>query len=173
MNENDTVSIEEILLWTTTSSALVAVITGADLLLLVDIDGIFNRNPHLHADAQLISEALDLESIRSYIEEKESTLGTGGMSSKVHALKSVRKRSEDVDREWTAGQLHHQGDERRDSLHAVQECGHEELTANRAATTTKRSTMKHGFIGFGNPCPYHLRRIEGSYEDDIRLFCTQ
>lgn len=87
VNENDTVSIEEILLGDNDKlSALVAVITGADLLLLVsDIDGIFNRNPHLHADAQLISEVTDLESIRSYIEEKESTLGTGGMSSKVHA----------------------------------------------------------------------------------------
>ena len=87
VNENDTVSIEEILLGDNDKlSALVAVITGADLLLLVsDIDGIFDRNPHLHADARLISEVTDLESIRSYIEEKESTLGTGGMSSKVHA----------------------------------------------------------------------------------------
>ena len=34
---------------------------------------------------RLISEVTDLESIRNYIEEKESTLGTGGMSSKVHA----------------------------------------------------------------------------------------
>lgn len=87
VNENDTVSIEEILLGDNDKlSALVAVITGADLLLLVsDIDGIFNRNPHLHADARLICEVTDLESIRNYIEEKESTLGTGGMSSKVHA----------------------------------------------------------------------------------------
>ncbi|NMB05489.1 MAG: glutamate 5-kinase [Bacteroidales bacterium] len=87
VNENDTVSIEEILLGDNDKlSALVAVITGADLLLLVsDIDGIFDRNPHLHADARLISEVTDLESIRNYIEEKESTLGTGGMSSKVHA----------------------------------------------------------------------------------------
>jgi len=87
VNENDTVSIEEILLGDNDKlSALVAVITGADLLLLVsDIDGIFDRNPHLHADARLICEVTDLESIRNYIEEKESTLGTGGMSSKVHA----------------------------------------------------------------------------------------
>lgn len=87
VNENDTVSIEEILLGDNDKlSALVAVITSADLLLLVsDIDGIFDHNPHLHADARLISEVTDLESIRSYIEEKESTLGTGGMSSKVHA----------------------------------------------------------------------------------------
>lgn len=87
VNENDTVSIEEIMLGDNDKlSALVAVITEADLLVLVsDIDGIFDRNPHLHSDAQLISEVTDLELVRSYIEEKESALGTGGMSSKIHA----------------------------------------------------------------------------------------
>ncbi|SFT04376.1 glutamate 5-kinase [Porphyromonadaceae bacterium NLAE-zl-C104] len=87
VNENDTVSIEEIVLGDNDKlSALVSVITEADLLVLVsDIDGIFNRNPHLHADAQLIAEVTDLDSIKEFIEEKESLLGTGGMSSKVHA----------------------------------------------------------------------------------------
>lgn len=87
VNENDTVSIEEIVLGDNDKlSALVAAIIDADLLLLVsDIDGIFDRNPHLHTDAHLISEVSDLESITQFIEEKESTLGTGGMSSKIHA----------------------------------------------------------------------------------------
>lgn len=87
VNENDTVSIEEILLGDNDKlSALVAVITEADLLILVsDIDGIFNRNPHLHPDARLITEVSDLASIRDCVEEKESTLGTGGMSSKLNA----------------------------------------------------------------------------------------
>ena len=87
VNENDTVSIEEIVLGDNDKlSALVAVITGADLLILVsDIDGIFNRNPHLHPDARLITEVSDLSSIRDCVEEKESTLGTGGMSSKLNA----------------------------------------------------------------------------------------
>ncbi len=87
VNENDTVSIEEILLGDNDKlSALVAVITEADLLILVsDIDGIFDRNPHLHADALLISDVSDLESIKDCVEEKESTLGTGGMSSKLYA----------------------------------------------------------------------------------------
>ena len=87
VNENDTVSIEEILLGDNDRlSTLVAAITEAELLVLVsDIDGVFTRNPHLHADAQLISEVSNLKDIYSYIEEKESTLGTGGMSSKVHA----------------------------------------------------------------------------------------
>lgn len=87
VNENDTVSIEEIVLGDNDKlSALVSVITEADLLVLVsDIDGIFDRNPHLHADAQLIAEVSDLNCVKDFIEEKESHLGTGGMSSKVHA----------------------------------------------------------------------------------------
>ncbi len=87
VNENDTVSIEEIMLGDNDKlSALVAVITEADLLVLVsDIDGIFDRNPHLHPDAQLINEVSNLKSVEACIEEKESTLGTGGMSSKIHA----------------------------------------------------------------------------------------
>jgi glutamate 5-kinase len=87
VNENDTVSIEEILLGDNDKlSALVAVITEADLLVLVsDIDGIFDRNPHLHPDAKLITRVSDLDSVTHCIEEKNSTLGTGGMSSKVYA----------------------------------------------------------------------------------------
>lgn len=87
VNENDTVSIEEIVLGDNDKlSALVAVITEADLLILVsDIDGIFTANPHLHADARLIEKVNDLNNIKQCIEEKESMLGTGGMSSKIHA----------------------------------------------------------------------------------------
>ena len=73
-------------------SALVATILEANLLVLVsDIDGIFNKNPHLHDDAILINEVDDLNSIQSYIEERQSILGTGGMSSKIHAAEICRK----------------------------------------------------------------------------------
>ncbi|MPM10994.1 Glutamate 5-kinase [bioreactor metagenome] len=87
VNENDTVSIEEIVLGDNDKlSALVAVITKADLLILVsDIDGIYTCNPHLHPNAELITEVSDLNSITNCVEEKESTLGTGGMSSKIYA----------------------------------------------------------------------------------------
>lgn len=87
VNENDTVAIEEIVLGDNDKlSALVAAITEANLLVLVsDIDGIFNCNPHLHKDAKLISEVSDLNTIQEFVEEKQSTLGTGGMSSKIHA----------------------------------------------------------------------------------------
>lgn len=93
VNENDTVSIEEIVLGDNDRlSALVAVITKADLLVLVsDIDGIYTCNPHLHADARLIAEVSDLKAVEHCIEEKASELGTGGMSSKVHAAEICMK----------------------------------------------------------------------------------
>ncbi|MDR1518022.1 MAG: glutamate 5-kinase [Dysgonamonadaceae bacterium] len=87
VNENDTVAVEEIVLGDNDKlSALVAAITEADLLVLVsDIDGIFDKNPHLHPDAKLIPLVSNPEEARQYTEEKPSELGTGGMSSKIHA----------------------------------------------------------------------------------------
>lgn len=87
VNENDTVAVEEIMLGDNDKlSALVAIITSANLLILVsDIDGIFDSNPHINPEAKHIPEVRDIDSINSYIDEKHSTLGTGGMTSKVHA----------------------------------------------------------------------------------------
>lgn len=87
VNENDTVSIEEIMLGDNDKlSALVATTMKADLLILVsDIDGLFDQNPHLHPDANFIDTISDLDSIKDCVEERESTLGTGGMTSKILA----------------------------------------------------------------------------------------
>lgn len=87
INENDTVSAEEIILGDNDKlSALIASTINADILILAsDIDGVFDKNPHLHTDAQLITEVSDLSEITQYIEEKPSKLGTGGMTSKLKA----------------------------------------------------------------------------------------
>lgn len=87
VNENDTVSIEEIVLGDNDKlSSLVAVITEANLLVLVsDIDGIFTANPHINKEAKLIEHISDINTVKHCIEEKESTLGTGGMTSKINA----------------------------------------------------------------------------------------
>ena len=87
VNENDTTAVEEILLGDNDKlSALVAVLIKADLLVLAsDIDGLFDKNPHLHADAQLIEEVSNIDDARSLVEERDSGLGTGGMNSKLEA----------------------------------------------------------------------------------------
>lgn len=87
INENDTTSVEEILLGDNDKlSALVATLIRADLLVLAsDIDGVFDKNPHLHAGAKLITEINDIYEARNLVEERDSGLGTGGMSSKLEA----------------------------------------------------------------------------------------
>ncbi len=87
VNENDTVSIEEIVLGDNDKlSALVAAITQADLLVLVsDIDGIYTANPHLDSNATLIDLVSNIDDVKKFVEEKETNLGTGGMSSKLVA----------------------------------------------------------------------------------------
>ena len=59
---------------------------SANLLVLAsDIDGLFDKNPHLHAGAKLITEINDIYEARNLVEERDSGLGTGGMNSKLEA----------------------------------------------------------------------------------------
>jgi glutamate 5-kinase len=87
VNENDTVSVKEIEVGDNDKlSAYVAALIEADLLVLVsDINGIYTKNPHLHKDAKLILEVNDLKLVEQFIEERESSLGTGGMTTKLEA----------------------------------------------------------------------------------------
>lgn len=92
INENDTTAVEEIILGDNDKlSALVATLINADLLVIAsDIDGVFDKNPHLHPDAKLIPEISDIEEARKLIEERDSGLGTGGMNSKLQAARICR-----------------------------------------------------------------------------------
>jgi glutamate 5-kinase len=87
INENDTTAVEEIILGDNDNlSALVATLIDADLLILVsDIDGLFDKNPHLHTDARHIPEVRNIDEALSLVEERDSGLGTGGMNSKLEA----------------------------------------------------------------------------------------
>ncbi len=89
INENDTVAVEELIVGDNDKlSALVARLLGAEYLVLAsDIDGLYDKNPHLHEDAQLLTTISDFEAVEDYIEEKTDTIGTGGMTSKLLAAK--------------------------------------------------------------------------------------
>ena len=93
INENDTVSADEIIFGDNDKlSALVAANTDADLLVLAsDIDGLYNKNPHLHPDAELIKSVTELDSIKEHVEEIKSELGTGGMTTKIQAAEICQK----------------------------------------------------------------------------------
>ncbi len=88
VNENDTVSVEEIEFGDNdTLSAIVARLVHADLLIiLTDIEGLYDKDPRKYADAHLIPrvEAID-ENIRSAAGDRGTSLGTGGMATKISA----------------------------------------------------------------------------------------
>ncbi len=92
INENDTVAVEEIMFGDNDNlAALVTSLVEADLLILLsDIDGLYDKNPRNHADAELISV---IEEIDERVEEiAGETLGkttTGGMRTKIEASRTA------------------------------------------------------------------------------------
>jgi len=92
VNENDTVAIDEIELEigeNDSLAAMVASISKADLLVILsDIDGLYTSDPHINPDAQAIHT---VDKITDYIKKiaggAGSSLGTGGMSTKINAAK--------------------------------------------------------------------------------------
>lgn len=88
INENDTVATEEIVIGDNdTLAAIVSVSVKADLLVLLsDIDGLYTADPRRDKNATLLSriETLTPE-IMALGEGKGSSLGTGGMKTKLHA----------------------------------------------------------------------------------------
>ncbi len=88
VNENDSVSVEEIEFGDNdTLSAMVAQLAKADaLVILTDIDGLYDDDPRKNPDAKLIPvvDTID-ERIEALAKGKGSTLGTGGMITKIHA----------------------------------------------------------------------------------------
>ena len=88
INENDTVATEEIEIGDNdTLAAIVAVSVGADLLVLLsDIDGLYTADPRKDAGAKLIESVYEInEEIIALGGGKGSSLGTGGMATKLHA----------------------------------------------------------------------------------------
>ncbi|MBR2977045.1 MAG: glutamate 5-kinase [Oscillospiraceae bacterium] len=88
INENDSVATAEIKIGDNdTLSAIVAQSIGADLLVLMsDIDGLYTADPRRDPNAKLISEVRELTpDILALGEGAGSSLGTGGMQTKLHA----------------------------------------------------------------------------------------
>lgn len=88
INENDTVSTEEIEFGDNdTLSAIVGVLTEADLLVILsDIDGVYDGDPRNNPDAKRIPRIpVITEEVRALAGDRGSTLGTGGMITKLTA----------------------------------------------------------------------------------------
>lgn len=92
INENDTLAVEEIRVGDNdTLSALVLPVVDAQLLVLVsDINGLYDDNPHHNPDAHLIHEVDGVdEHIMEFAQDTSSRFGTGGMVTKLKAAKVV------------------------------------------------------------------------------------
>ncbi len=90
INENDTIATEEIKVGDNdTLSALVAVSAGADLLILLsDVDGLYSADPRKNEGAKLLQRVHGMpEELFSLAGDEGSTLGTGGMKTKLKAAK--------------------------------------------------------------------------------------
>ncbi|WP_375754186.1 glutamate 5-kinase [Priestia endophytica] len=90
VNENDTVTVDRLKFGDNdTLSAKVAGLVNADLLIILsDIDGLYDDNPHNNQDAKLLRT---VDKITPEIEAAAggsgSSVGTGGMKSKIEAVK--------------------------------------------------------------------------------------
>ena len=95
VNENDSVCIEEIESEhkifgdNDTLSAVVAALVEADMLVILsDIDGLYDSDPHKNPDAQLIPVVTEIDdSIIAIAGGTKSALGTGGMVTKLTAAR--------------------------------------------------------------------------------------
>lgn len=94
VNENDSISFDEIEFGDNdTLSAYVSVLCHADsLIILSDIDGLYDSDPHKNPEAKLIStvEKID-DKIIGYAGGAGSNRGTGGLITKLHAAEIVLK----------------------------------------------------------------------------------
>ncbi len=99
VNENDTVSTEEIVIGDNdTLAAIVTTAVNADLLILLsDIDGLYTADPHSDKEAKLIAEVKELTAeIMALGGDSISGLGTGGMQTKLRAAKICTENGADM-----------------------------------------------------------------------------
>ncbi|MFH1612179.1 MAG: glutamate 5-kinase, partial [bacterium] len=92
INENDAVAIDEIKFGDNDNlSAQVANLIEADLLvILTDVDGLYDNNPHKSKNVQIIKEVKKIDDeIKSFAGGSHSLTGKGGMITKLQAAKIV------------------------------------------------------------------------------------
>ncbi|KAK8082448.1 glutamate 5-kinase [Apiospora saccharicola] len=89
VNENDTVAVAEIKFGDNdTLSAITAGMVHADFLfLMTDVDCLYDKNPRTNPDAKAIEVVEDISSVQADVSSAGSSLGTGGMATKIVAAK--------------------------------------------------------------------------------------
>ena len=100
VNENDTVSVDELQTTFGDNDQLAGLVTnllGAQLLIILsDVDGLFTGNPE-DDTSELVPTVTSLdETIAGYVQESSGGLGTGGMGSKLQAVRMVTSAGENA-----------------------------------------------------------------------------
>ena len=90
VNENDTVSIEELMFTDNDElSGLIAKMIGAEtLVLLTGVDGLYNGNPS-EPGSEVIRQVKSGDDLSRYIQTEKSSAGRGGMTSKYKTASNV------------------------------------------------------------------------------------
>lgn len=92
INENDSVAIEELSYGDNdTLSALVAILLFVDLLIiLTDVEGLYDKNPKIHSDCELIKQVHNIdENLEKIVQDLDGGISFGGMTSKIKAIKKL------------------------------------------------------------------------------------
>jgi len=89
VNENDTIAVDEIIFGDNdTLAAHVATMTNANLLIILsDIDGLYDRNPSEEGAKLLLNVGKLTEELIQAAGDSKSDFGTGGMRTKITAAK--------------------------------------------------------------------------------------
>ena len=101
VNENDTVAIDELELEVGENDSLAAIVASvakADTLVIMsDIDGLYDKDPHKYEDAKLIEDVHGItDEIRALAGGAGSKLGTGGMATKLKAASIANENGIDM-----------------------------------------------------------------------------
>ena len=89
INENDSVATSELKVGDNdTLSAWVSYLVGADaLVILTDVDGLHDSDPHRSEGARRISVVADIEAVAQHAGAAGTVRGTGGMATKLRAAR--------------------------------------------------------------------------------------
>ena len=96
VNENDTVAVDELNFGDNdTLSAIVATLVNADaLMILTDIDGVYDSNPKTNPDAKRIPVINEInDEIRAMAGGAGTSRGTGGMATKIRAAEIAAEKN--------------------------------------------------------------------------------
>lgn len=92
VNENDAISVDEIKVGDNdTLSAMVAVMINAErLIILSNIDAIYDKDPNKHKDAKPINEIRHIDRYKAFGDSK-SRYGVGGIKTKISAARQLAR----------------------------------------------------------------------------------